>query len=78
MKNKPNKPDDRRDNVSRIQDNIDDTIKNCRLTNEAISETDDPKIERDLTEKNKRREKALDSMRKEIQDEAMDKRNEYK
>lgn len=72
------KPDDRRDNVDRIQEHIDDTIENCRLADEAICETDDPKIKKDLTEKNKRRASALESMREEIEDEATDKKNGYR
>ena len=40
MSNKP-KPDDRRDNVDKIQDNIDNTIKNYRLAEDMISLTDD-------------------------------------
>lgn len=71
------KPDDRTDNVGRIQDNINNTILNCRSACKKISETDDPKIKDDLTEKNKRREEALESMKKEIQDEANDKKNGY-
>jgi small acid-soluble spore protein (thioredoxin-like protein) len=77
MKNKP-KPDDRRDNVDKIQYNIDQTIKNYRLAEEMISETDDEKMKKALEEKNERREESLDSMRKEIKDEATDKQNEYK
>ena len=60
------KPDDRRDNVDRIQANINHTILNCRSASEAISETDDPKIKKDLVDKNKRREAAIESMKKEI------------
>ncbi|MBU5438080.1 small acid-soluble spore protein Tlp [Tissierella sp. MSJ-40] len=77
MKNKP-KPDDRRDNVDKIQYNIDQTIKNYRLAEEMISETDDEKMKKALEEKNERREESLNSMRKEIKDEATDKQNEYK
>jgi small acid-soluble spore protein (thioredoxin-like protein) len=73
-----NKPDDRRDNVDRIQRNISNTIENFNLAEEAIVETDDPKIKRTLEEKNDRREEALDGMRSEIRDEARDKKNGYK
>lgn len=66
-----NKPDDRRDNVDRIQNNITNTIKNIHLADEMIEITDDEKMKNELMEKNKRREKALDSMRLEIKDEAM-------
>lgn len=77
MANKP-KPDDRRDNVSKIQSNINNTIVNYRKTEELINNVDDNKQKRELEEKNKRREQSLKNMKKEIKDEAIDKRNEYK
>lgn len=73
-----NKPDDRTDNVDRIQYNIDRTILNCELADEMIEKTDDPKMKQTLEEKNERRESALNNMRKEIRDEAIDKQNGYK
>jgi len=73
-----NKPDDRTDNVDRIQYNIDKTILNCELADEMIEKTDDPKMKQTLEEKNERRESALNNMRKEIRDEAIDKQNGYK
>lgn len=73
-----NKPDDRTDNVDRIQYNIDKTILNCELADEMIEKTDDPKMKETLEEKNERRESALNNMRKEIRDEAIDKQNGYK
>ena len=72
------KPDDRSDNVDRIQYNIDKTILNCELADEMIAKTDDPKAKQELKEKNERREAALHAMRKEIKDEALDKGNSYK
>jgi small acid-soluble spore protein (thioredoxin-like protein) len=77
MSNKP-KPDDRRNNVDRIQYNIDKTIQNCELADEMIAKTDDENMKKTLEKKNERREASLDSMRKEIRDEAIDKRNGYK
>ncbi|MDF2880467.1 MAG: tlp [Clostridiaceae bacterium] len=77
MSNKP-KPDDRRNNVDRIQYNIDKTIQNCELADEMIAKTDDEKMKKTLKEKNENREASLDSMRKEIRDEAIDKKNGYK
>ncbi len=76
-KNKP-KPDDRRDNVDRIEFNIGQTIKNMNLADEMISKTDDEKMKQELREKNERREDALAGMREEIRDEALDKRNGYR
>ena len=73
-----NKPDDRRDNVDRIQDNISSTIQNIHRAEEMISKTDDEKMKATLTEKNERRDEALNDMRKEIRDEAIDKQNKYR
>lgn len=73
-----NKPDDRTDNVDRIQYNIDRTILNCELADEMIEKTDDIKMKQTLEEKNERREEALNNMRAEIRDEAIDKKNGYK
>lgn len=69
MSDKP-KPDDRSDNVERIQRNIDHTIRNIEASEELISETDDEKAKKDLKAKNERRERALEGMRREIKDEA--------
>ena len=77
MKNRP-KPDDRRDNVDKIQFNIDNTIKNYNLAEEMIAKTDDEKMKKELQEKNERREDALSGMREEIRDEAIAKKNNYK
>lgn len=73
-----NKPDDRRDNVDRIQHTISNTIENFRLAEEAIEEADDGKYKKVLEEKNDRREESINAMRTEIRDEAIDKRNGYK
>lgn len=66
-----NKPDNRDDNVDRIQRNIDSTVQNIRLAEDMIKVTDDEKTKRDLTEKNERREEALHGLKKEIKDEAI-------
>ncbi len=72
-----NKPDDRRDNVDKIQYNITKTIQNCELADEMIAKTDDEKMKETLIDKNQRRREALDGMREEIKDEARDKKNGY-
>lgn len=77
MDNKP-KPDDRRDNVERIQYNIDNTIINYRKTEDAIKLAVDDKQKSELEEKNKRRDEAIKGMRKEIRQEAIDRKNNYK
>ncbi len=69
--NKP-KPDDRSDNVERIQANINHTIRNMELADELIEKTDDSKMAKTLEEKNDRRRDALEGFRAEIRDEALD------
>lgn len=64
------KPDDRRDNVEKIQYNIGKTIQNIELAEELIAETSDEKLKDVLKEKNNRRREALEGMRDEIKDEA--------
>ncbi|AEY64981.1 small acid-soluble spore protein Tlp [Clostridium sp. BNL1100] len=71
--NKP-KPDDRSDNVERIQANINHTIRNMELADELIEKTDDRKMAKTLEEKNDRRRDALEGFRAEIRDEALDQR----
>ena len=63
-------PDDRRDNMDRIQHNIDMTIHNMELAEELIEKTSDPKAREELEDKNERRRHALEGMRREIRDEA--------
>lgn len=64
------KPDDRSDNVDKIQFNINHTIRNMEAADELIEKTDDIKMKKDLEEKNDRRRTALNGMREEIRDEA--------
>lgn len=71
--NKP-KPDDRSDNVEKIQFNINHTIRNMEAADELIEKTDDKNMKNELEEKNDRRRDALQGMREEIRDEAMDKK----
>lgn len=77
MNNKPN-PDDRRDNVDKLQFAIDNTISSYRESKDIISSTEDEKLKSELEKKNQKRENAIDSMRDEIRDEAIAKENEYK
>jgi small acid-soluble spore protein (thioredoxin-like protein) len=65
-----NHPDDRSDNVERIQENIDNTYQNIEAAEELIAVTDNSKTRRDLQKKNERRRDALDGLKQEIQDEA--------
>jgi small acid-soluble spore protein (thioredoxin-like protein) len=70
-------PDDRRDNVEKIQRNITSTIRNMEAAEEMMTKTDDKKTENNLADKNDQRRKALKSMRKEIKDEATDRERGY-
>lgn len=72
------KPDDRSDNVDRLQEHIDNTNQNIRLTNEMIEKTDNKKGKDDLKAKNCRRKEALNGFKSEIKDEALDKEKGYK
>ena len=38
------KPDDRSDNVERIQENINNTVNNIRLANDVIEKSDNPEM----------------------------------
>ncbi|NME82114.1 small acid-soluble spore protein Tlp [Clostridium sp. SM-530-WT-3G] len=72
------KPDDRRDNVQRIQENIDNTLKNISLANDMIAKSDNPDEIQNMKEKNVRREEALSKMICEIRDEALANKNNMK
>ncbi|MBD1224277.1 small acid-soluble spore protein Tlp [Virgibacillus halodenitrificans] len=62
------KPDDRSDNVEKLQSMVQDTIENIEEAHETMkfsSEEEKQKIQ----EKNKRREQSIKGMRAEIKDE---------
>lgn len=66
-KNKP-KPDDRSDNVEKLQSMVQDTIQNLEESHDTMkyaSETGKEQIQ----DKNKRRKEAIRGMREEIKDE---------
>lgn len=69
-KNNRHNPDNREDNVERIQHNINMTLHNMEAADEMIAQTPDENMKETLIEKNERRRQALDGMRSEIQDEA--------
>lgn len=73
-----NKPDDRKDNVDKIQNNITNTIENYNLAEETIGKTDDEKGKKILEQKNERRQDSINGMRSEVKDEALDKKNGYR
>ncbi|HHT94231.1 MAG TPA: small acid-soluble spore protein Tlp [Clostridia bacterium] len=71
MSKKKPKPDDRSDNVEKIQYNINRTIQNMELADELIAKSSDENLKQALIEKNERRRHALEGMREEIRDEAL-------
>ena len=62
-------PDNRRNNAERIKTKINKTLHNNEVADEMINKTDDDKLKKILTEKNDRRQEALNSMKREIRDE---------
>lgn len=66
--NKP-KPDDRSDNVEKLQNMVQDTIGNIEEAHETMEFSSGQEKE-NIKAKNKRREEAIEGMRREISDEA--------
>jgi small acid-soluble spore protein (thioredoxin-like protein) len=67
--NKP-KPDDRSDNVEKLQSMIHDTIENMEEAEESLNLTDSEEQRQQIESKNQRRRESLDAMRSEVGDEA--------
>lgn len=70
-------PDDRSDNVKKIQKNIDMTIRNMEAAEELMGVVESPKVKKQLRAKNERRAEALKGLRNEIKDEAEYKKNNF-
>ncbi|MFB5267841.1 small acid-soluble spore protein Tlp [Paenibacillus enshidis] len=72
------KPDNRADNVGKLQDTVQDTIENFREAKDYLNEHADEisTTERNtIEEKNNRRKASIRGMREEIKDEAKHQRN---
>ncbi|MDU0329419.1 MULTISPECIES: small acid-soluble spore protein Tlp [Paenibacillus] len=72
------KPDNRSDNVRKIQRNIQNTIKNFREGQDYLSEHADeisPQEKQQIEEKNEKRLRAIEGFREEVKDEAAHQRN---
>ncbi|MDR6123295.1 small acid-soluble spore protein Tlp [Neobacillus drentensis] len=67
--NKPN-PDDRSDNVEKLQSMIHNTIENMEAAEESLAFTDSEQQRQQIESKNQRRRESIDSFRSEIKDEA--------
>ncbi|NLX89799.1 MAG: small acid-soluble spore protein Tlp [Syntrophomonadaceae bacterium] len=70
-------PDDRRDNVDKLQFMINHTIENMEKAEETMELTDDPRQKKAIKEKNIRRREALRGFSHEIKDEAEAKQDGY-
>ncbi len=68
--NQPN-PDDRSDNVEKLQHNVQDTIENIEAAHDTMQFAS-PEEKEKIEAKNRRREEAISGMRDEIKDEARD------
>lgn len=66
---KPN-PDDRSDNVEKLQAMIHDTIENIEAAEDSLAFTDSDEQRQQIKEKNEHRRESLDDMRSEVRDEA--------
>ncbi len=73
--NKP-KPDDRSDNVEKLQDMVKNTIGNMEAAEETMAFSDGKELAA-IKEKNARREESIASFRREIEDEAQARKNGF-
>ena len=67
--NQPN-PDDRSDNVEKLQSMIHDTIENIEAAEESLQFTDSEQQRQQIEAKNERRRESIESFRSEVKDEA--------
>jgi small acid-soluble spore protein (thioredoxin-like protein) len=74
--NKP-KPDDRSDNVEKLQSMIQHTIENMDKAEESLDFANDDSQRAQIEAKNERRRESIDTMRSEIKDEANAQGNQY-
>jgi small acid-soluble spore protein (thioredoxin-like protein) len=73
--NKP-KPDDRSDNVEKLQEMICNTIENMEEAEESMAFTDSEEQRQMIEAKNERRRESIDAFRAEVKDEARAKGNQ--
>jgi len=73
---RPN-PDDRSDNVEKLQDMVQNTIENIEKAEETM-QFSSPEEREKIKVKNERREEAIAAMREEIKDEARARENGYR
>lgn len=64
------KPDDRSDNVEKLQSMIHNTVENMEEAEESLEFTDSAEQRQQIEAKNERRRESLEAMRSEVKDEA--------
>lgn len=77
MTHNNSKPDDRSDNVERLQDMVQNTIENIEKAHDTMQFATPEERER-IEAKNQRREESIAAMREEIKDEASDRENGFR
>lgn len=76
MTNQNPKPDDRSDNVEKLQDMVQNTIENMEEAEDTMQFASQEERER-IRAKNERREESIHAMREEIKDEANDRESGF-
>lgn len=71
---KPN-PDNRADNVDRLQEKVQNTIENIEASHDALAYATEEE-QRNIEDKNKRRNESLRAMRQEIKEESAHSRHQ--
>lgn len=66
------KPDDRSDNVEKLQEAVQNTMENIEAAEETLQLTDNEEQREQIEAKNRRREESIEGMRAEIKDESND------
>jgi small acid-soluble spore protein (thioredoxin-like protein) len=74
--NRPN-PDDRSDNVEKLQTMVQNTIENIEEAEDSLAFSDSEEQREQIRAKNHRREESIQAMRNEIQDEAQARESGY-
>ncbi|QED47712.1 small acid-soluble spore protein Tlp [Cytobacillus dafuensis] len=74
--NKP-KPDDRSDNVEKLQTMVENTMENINDANETMQFADGEERAK-IAAKNERRKESIQAMKEEIQDESQARQNGFK
>jgi small acid-soluble spore protein tlp len=64
------RPDDQKENSARKQEHFHNTLENMEIVNELMPKTEDPEIKKKLSEKNDRRQGAIDKMHHDEKDES--------